>query len=193
MLRALQRRPELEYSLRWQPFLLAPDIPRMGMPKHDYLIQKFGGEERATRLFATITDFGKREGIYFDFKRITRAPSSIDAHRLVKLASHHNCSVQVVERLFVAHFSEGHDIGDRGVLREIAASCGLDRIETSKFLDAEDIFEDIGINNVRVRRLGVNGVPCFVLNGRYAIAGAQEAEVLERLLDISLAETGEVS
>ena len=159
LFRTMRRRPDLIFELAWRPFLLNPDMPRSGMSRTDYVIRKFGGEDRARRLYGTITEIGSTEGVAFRFDRIRRTPSSVDAHRLVRLASRYNRGREVVEALFAAHFSDGHDIGDFAVLRAIG--------------------------------LGINGVPCFVVAGRHAIAGAQEPEVIERLLDIAAIDAAE--
>ena len=79
LLRTFRRRPDLLFDLTWRPFLLNPDMPRAGMARPDYVIRKFGGEERAKRLYTSITELGRREGVDFAFDRIRRTPSSIDA------------------------------------------------------------------------------------------------------------------
>ena len=124
LLRTFRRRPDLLFDLTWRPFLLNPDMPRSGMARPDYVVRKFGGEERAKRLYASITDLGRREGIAFGFEKIRRTPSSIDAHRLVRYAAGFGHADQVVEALFAVHFTEGFDIGDQGVLIAVAGACG---------------------------------------------------------------------
>src|SRR5579885_3141511 len=72
LLRALRRRPDLAADLVWRPFLLNPDMPRAGMARADYVVRKFGGEERARRLYATIAGIAAAEGVIFRFDRIGR-------------------------------------------------------------------------------------------------------------------------
>lgn len=155
------------------------------MPRADYVVRKFGGEERARRLYASITELGRVEGVMFRFDRIRRTPSSVDAHRLVRWASRMGRADEVVEALFAAHFSDGRDIGDPAVLAAIAASCGLRAAAARAFLDGETDLDTVHADNLRAHRLGINGVPCFVVAGTHAIAGAQEPEVIERLLDVA--------
>jgi predicted DsbA family dithiol-disulfide isomerase len=185
LLRTLRRRPDLLFELAWRPFLLNPDMPRLGMSRPDYVIRKFGGEERARRLYQAISETGRTEGILFRFDRIRRTPSSIDAHRLVRYAARFGRADAMVEMLFSAHFTDGHDIGDHHVLTAIAAACGLDPADTARFLASEQEADIVHADNLRAHRLGINGVPCFVIGGRHAIAGAQEPEVIERLLDVA--------
>ena len=191
LLRTFRRRPDLLFDLHWRPFLLNPDMPRSGMSRPDYVVRKFGGEERAKRLYASITELGRREGIAFAFDRIRRAPSSIDAHRLVRYAARHGRADQLVETLFSVHFAEGYDIGDHTILTEVAVSCGLNARSVRTFLASSDEGDAVQVDNLRAHRLGINGVPCFVIGGRHAIAGAQEPEVIERLLDVAAVEAAE--
>ena len=188
LMRALRRRPDLQADLIWRPFLLNPDMPRVGMPRADYVMRKFGGEERARRLYASIADIGRAEGVMFRFDRIRRTPSSVDAHRLVRWAGAYGRGAEAVAALFCAHFTDGRDIGDAHVLAAVAQSCGLDAAAALLFLRSEAEIDAVHAENLRAHRLGINGVPCFVIGGRHAIAGAQEPEVIERLLDVALVE-----
>lgn len=185
LLRAVRRRPDLAFELIWRPFLLNPDMPRMGMARPDYVVRKFGGEERARRMYDTISETGRHEGIDFQFDRIRRTPSSVDAHRMVRFAAGYGSGSEMVEALFAAHFTDGLDIGDYSVLIEIAAALGLDTMAARRFLFSDAETEGVHAENLRAHRLGINGVPCFVVDGSHAIAGAQEPEVIERLLDIA--------
>ncbi|WP_428486169.1 DsbA family oxidoreductase [Rhodopila sp.] len=185
LIRTLRRRPDILFELTWRPFLLNPDMPRLGMSRPDYVVRKFGGEDRARRLYATITEVGRLEGVRFRFDRIRRTPSSVDAHRLVRYATRYGQGDEMVEALFAAHFTDGYDIGDHDVLAAIATAYGMDAVAVRRFLASEQEAEAVHADNLRAHRLGINGVPCFVLEGNHAIAGAQEPEVIERLLDIA--------
>ena len=185
LFRTMRRRPDLLFDLVWRPFLLNPDMPRTGMARADYIIRKFGGEDRARRLYVSISEIGHAEGVLFRFDRIRRTPSSVDAHRLVRWASRCGRDSEVVEALFAAHFTDGRDIGDPGVLADIAEASGLSPAAARTFLQSGDEVDAVHADNLRAHRLGINGVPCFVVSGRHAIAGAQEPEVIERLLDVA--------
>ena len=189
--RTLRRRPDLMVEIGWRPFLLNPDMPRAGMTRGDYVVRKFGGEERARRLYGSITEIGRAEGVAFRFDRIRRTPCSIDAHRLVRLAAQSHRADVVVEALFSAHFTDGHDIGDPATLAAIGAAAGLDPAVVRRRLATEEDIDVIHAENLRAHRIGINGVPCFVVSGRHAIAGAQEPEVIERLLDVAAVEAAE--
>lgn len=181
----LKRRPDLNVALHWRPFLLNPDMPRAGISSADYLIRKFGAEDRARRLQATISELGDAEGINFDFASIRRAPDSVAAHRLVREAAKQGAADLLVMNIFAAYFAEGLDIGNNAVLTSLARRSGMDEKAAAAFLDREEGAELVYTENLRAHRLGINGVPCFILGGEHAISGAQESEVLERLLELT--------
>ena len=182
----LARRQELNVQLSWRPFLLNPDMPRGGMSRADYMIRKFGAEERARRLYASIAELGAAEGVAFNFAAIRRTPSSVDAHRLVREAARDGLADRLVLRIFAAHFVEGLDIGAPAVLAMLAAQEGMDAGAVERFLNSGEGAEHVHAENLHAHRLGINGVPCFLIDGEHAIAGAQEGEVLERLIDLAL-------
>jgi len=187
--RALARRPDVRLDLSFRPFLLNPEMPRGGLPRGEYLTRKYGGEERARRLHAAITEVARQEGLVLRLDLILRTPASIDAHRLVRFAARQDLAREAVEALFAAYFQEGRDIGDAGELAAIAAAIGLSPAETRRFLAGTEEADAVAAENLRAHRMGINGVPCLVLAGRHAISGAQEAEVISRLMDVALLET----
>jgi predicted DsbA family dithiol-disulfide isomerase len=181
----LARRRDLSVEMVWRPFLLNPDMPRSGMARSDYMIRKFGAEERGRRLYSSITDLGAAEGIEFNFAAIRRTPSSVDAHRLIHHAQAFGAADILVDKIFRAHFVEGLDIGAPATLARLAAAQGMDARATALFLASSEATEFVHAENLHAHRLGINGVPCFLIDGEHAIAGAQEVEVLERLLDLA--------
>jgi predicted DsbA family dithiol-disulfide isomerase len=186
LLRVLASRPDLMTDLHWRPFLLNPDIAPGGVPRQDWLTRKFGGEDRARRLHAAIAELGAAEGITFRFDLMRRIPPSLDAHRLVRWASRLGPVEGLVRSIFESYFSEGVDIGQPGALAMLAAAEGFDREAALRFLGGSGETEWVHLENLRAHRLGINGVPCFLVDGQHAIAGAQEPEVLERLIEVAL-------
>ncbi|UPY35557.1 DsbA family oxidoreductase [Sediminicoccus sp. KRV36] len=187
LMRVLTERHDLQPDLHWRPFLLNPEIAPGGIPRQDWLARKFGGEDRARRLHGTITDLGRAEGIEFRFDLLRRIPASLDAHRLLRWAGRQASVDRLVERLFAAYFCEGLDIGQNTTLAALAGEEGFDSAAALRFLGGAGETEWVHLENLRAHRLGINGVPCFLVDGEHAIAGAQEAEVLERLIEVALA------
>lgn len=183
--RALAQRPGTRADIHWRPFLLNPDIPPEGIDRHAYLERKFGGPARVQRVHSAVAAAGEAEGIQFAFDHITRTPNTMNSHRTIRFASGMGRATETVEALYRAYFCEGRDIGRMEELLEIAASTGLPRAELKYYLESDTDVAAVMNDNARAHRLGVNGVPCLVLDGQYAVAGAQEPDVLLRLIDIA--------
>jgi predicted DsbA family dithiol-disulfide isomerase len=188
--RALASRLDIQAELSFHPFLLNPDMPRAGIARADYNIRRFGGTERAQRVHAGISEAGLAEGINFRFDLIRRTPSSVDAHRLVRFAAGFIDTAALIETLFAAYFTEGRDIGDSEELTAIAARHALPVAAVQQLLAGNEGTEKVHEDNLNAHRLGISGVPCFVIAGTHAIAGAQEPEVISRLFDVAMAESG---
>jgi predicted DsbA family dithiol-disulfide isomerase len=172
--RALGNRPAV---VRWHPFQLNPDMPREGIDRKSYRIWKFGSWERSQELDAQVAAAGRGEGIAFNFDKMARTPNTLDAHRVIWLAGERGVQDAVVEALFLAYFTEGRDLSDRLTLAEIAAEAGLDRVEVDGLLAGDGGLDIVRSGEEQARRLGVSGVPFFVVNGRVALSGAQPPEL----------------
>src|SRR5947209_6974471 len=85
--RALAMRPELPVTRVWRPFQLSPDLPPEGLPREVFLQLKFGSGRSAARIHNALATAGARDGIAFAFDRIRRAPNTLNAHRLIRLAA----------------------------------------------------------------------------------------------------------
>ncbi len=182
--RAMAARPDTPVEIRWRAFQLNPDMPPGGMPRRHYLAAKFGGPERARRVYEAIGRAGASVGLDFAFDRIERAPNTADAHRLVRWAGEEGAADALVERLFRAYFLEGSDIGARDALLAAAAACGLDAEEAGRRLETGEGAREVAEENRLAQRNGITGVPFFVFNRRYAVSGAQEPEAFLPLFDL---------
>jgi len=186
--RALALRPEVRAEIRWRPFLLNPEMPADGLDWQLHLERKFGSAYRIQRIHGAIAAAGEAEGIAFDFNAISRIPNSVDSHRLIQWAADTGRQAALVEAIYGAYFVRGQDIGDPLVLRRLAVACGLPGDEAERFLESADGAVEVEGENARVHRLGVGGIPCYIFDGRYAVAGAQEPDMLARLIDIARGE-----
>ena len=181
---ALAKRAEVTPEITWRPFQLNPDMPPQGMTRQDYLAAKFGGSTHAGRIYQTVGEAGASVGIAFAFDRIRRTPNTRDAHRLIRHAEHEGRADALVEALFHAYFLDGRDIGDRAVLAALAGEAGMDRSDARRFLDGDRGLADMLAEDRGARRMGINAVPCFILDGKYAISGAQEPEFFFPIFDL---------
>jgi predicted DsbA family dithiol-disulfide isomerase len=173
-----QRRPDIVPVVSWHPFQLNPDLPREGIDRHAYLHAKFGGSEGIDRVGDRIVAVGKAVGIGFAFERIAIQPNTLDAHRVISWAQARGGAEDVVERLFRAYLVEGRNVGDRATLVDVAGEAGFDRDAAIAMLESDHGAAEIAAMDRRVRELGVNGVPFFIFDGKVAVEGAQEPELL---------------
>ncbi|MCB0978018.1 MAG: DsbA family oxidoreductase [Acidimicrobiales bacterium] len=165
-------------------FQLEPNAPhRDDTPLVELLARKYGTTVEQMRANQQrLVDLGAERGIDFRFDDAIRA-NTFDAHRLIHLAASHGLGRAMKDRLGAAHFTEGKAIGDPEVLRAEAAAVGLPADEVDDLLTGDARADEVAADVEAARRLGVTGVPFFVIDGRYGVSGAQPAEVLLGALD----------
>jgi len=187
--RALAERPQPGLTINWRAFQLNPEMPAEGMDRQRYLEVKFGGAVSATAVYDQVRAAGQSEDIAFAFEAMTRTPNTIASHRLIRhartAAKGANCQDGVVQALFDAYFLRGENIGDLDVLCAAAETGGLDAEAARAFLESDAEDEEVRAEDLGARRAGINGVPCFIFNGRHALSGAQPPEVLHQLFDLA--------
>lgn len=181
--RAIAMRPEIKFDVRWRPYRLDPFVPIEGVDRRAYLKAKFGDSSRTQSMGEVIRAEGHSEGIEFAFEKIARTPNTLDSHRLLRWAASAGVEDDVVERLFRAYFLEGRDIGDRAVLREIAAEAHLDAELVARLLEEEADADLIAREDALAHEMGISGVPTFIFENRLMISGAREPDVLVRVID----------
>jgi len=184
--RALATRPEIPFEIHWRPYQLDPTIPREGVERRAYMIKKFGDTPRIAAMGETIRAEGVGEGIDFAMDKIARSPNTLDSHRLIRWAGGAGKQDDVVERLFIAYFTQGRDIGDREILAEIAGEAGMDAAAVRDLLggdaDAAIVEREAGMAN----QMGISGVPTFIFDSKMMISGAREPELLVKVIDRAL-------
>lgn len=180
---ALSERKNQNISVNWCSLLLNPDISLLSLNQESYLTNKFGAENSIHRTYDNIYDVGLSVDIDFNFNTISHAPNTIDTHRLVHFAGADGKSEIALDALFKNYFVEGKNIGDVKVLMLIAKNIGLDAHAFSEHLKSTDGIAEIYSTNTRAQSLGIRGIPSYVFNGQLIISGAQEPNVLARLLD----------
>jgi len=177
--------------ITWRPFELNPDMPRGGMDRERYVAAKFGGPERAKEIYQRITETGAGDGIAFRYDLIAKTPNTFDAHRLLWMAEREGDQNALSEVLFRAYFIEGRDIGDRATLAAIAPQGGIETSAAELFLEGERGVDEVRAEEMLAQKLGVSGVPFFILNGRYALSGAQDPQLMLAALNRVVSEGAE--
>jgi len=178
--KAVEAVPDIDVTVRWRPYQLDPTIPPEGKDRRQYMLAKFGSEQRIREIHARIEPLGAAEGIAFDFEAIKVSPNTLDAHRLIRWAANDGSDVQnrLVQALFSAYFEQGRNVGERAVLVETARSAGMDGAVVEAMLAAEADRAEVVAEIETASRMGITGVPCFLLERRYAVMGAQESATL---------------
>jgi predicted DsbA family dithiol-disulfide isomerase len=180
--RALEQFPHAdEVKVVWHAFELDPAAPPERDPSVSHaarLAKKYGiSLEQARANSERLSQVTRAEGITFDFEHI-RSGNTFDAHRLVHLGHERGRQDAVKERLLKAYLEEGALMSDPATLVRLAGEAGLDEGEAADVL-ASDLFGDaVREDENQARELGISGVPCFVLDGRFAVSGAQSAQIL---------------
>lgn len=176
--KALAETQDVAVRVAWRPFQLDPTLPADGKDRQQYLTEKFGGPERAAQIYERVKAAGAEEDIPFAFERITRSPNTLDAHRLIRWAGVEGVQDALVERLFQLYFVEGANLTDRAVLTGAADDAGMDAAVVERLLASDADLAETEAEIVHAQAAGVTGVPCFILDNKYAVSGAQPAEVL---------------
>lgn len=180
-------------DIGWRPFQLNPTMPATGMDRAEYLKAKFGDAGRIGSVYDRVREAGLGEGIDFAFERMRRTPNTVDSHRLIRWGAAAGRQDQVVEGLFRRYFLEGADIGDRDVLAEVAAGAGLDGADVRRRLDLDTDREAVLAEDAMAREMGVDGVPCFIFERKFAVVGAQEPAVFHQVFARLADEDGEAA
>jgi predicted DsbA family dithiol-disulfide isomerase len=163
--------------IRWRPYLLDPTIPPEGLDRQQYMLDKFGAERLQT-IHDPLIEAGQEIGVPYNFDLITRTPNTLDAHRLIRWAHTVERQTELVERLFMAYWSEGKDVGNRDVLAQCAGEAGINAEQIRELLDTEQDVAETHAEIEHATNIGVTGVPTFILAQSYALVGAQSPEVL---------------
>ena len=167
-----------EVQVIWRSFELDPTVdPLDDRPVIEVLAERYGSVDDVVASQAHLTAVGRSLGIEFAFEK-TRNVNSFDAHRLVQFAAKFGLQNETVERLFKANFTDGLRVSDHEVLLKCAIEAGLDAQATTEVLASNDYVDDVRVAEATAQEIGVQGVPFYVIDRKYAVSGAQPAEVL---------------
>jgi len=174
--------PETTITVRWHPFQLNPDLPAEGVARSDYLRAKFGTDD--TRgLYARVRGAAQAVGLTLDMESIARQPNTVAAHALLELAAEEGCQDAMAEVLFKAYFQQGRDFTDPHALRAVAQLGGLSESAIDRALSDASLHARVADADRRAREAGISGVPCFIINRRTAVSGAQGAAALLEVME----------
>jgi predicted DsbA family dithiol-disulfide isomerase len=181
--KAIALHPEIAVEVRYQPYFLNPWVPREGISRDEYLTTKFGSPDRYTQIAQRVAAAAKSEGLTYNVTSLARQPNTIDCHRLIQWAQSDGKGPQMKQRLMELYFTEGADLSDRDVLVKAASDCGLDADEVRAALATEADVAEITQAAESAQASGIQGVPFFIIGGKYGVSGAQSPEQLAAAIE----------
>ena len=170
------QQPDIEPEVRWHTFQLNPDLAPEGIPRADYVFQKFGAGGVAK--YEHIAKVGQEVGLSLAFDRITRQPNTVVPQSLIAASEPGMSQDAMVEALFKAYFMEGRDLTEASVLMEVAESAGMSRSEVVHHLQDSELHSQTIASDRAAREMGISGVPFFIFNRQVGLSGAHESETL---------------
>jgi predicted DsbA family dithiol-disulfide isomerase len=173
-----------EIEIEWKSFQLNAALKTDPTKNVTHYLAEIKGWtlDYAKQMNDHVTGMAKEVGLEYDFDKAIVA-NSFDAHRLLQLAKKYGKGDELEERLFKAYFTEGKNTADHETLLQLAEEIALPREEVKKLLGSKEYAEDVQRDIYEARQIGVNGVPFFVVDRKYAISGAQAPETFLKLLN----------
>jgi predicted DsbA family dithiol-disulfide isomerase len=180
--RALEGDAGHPFKVEWHPFQLNPDMVAEGVDRLEYLAARFGGMDKAVAMSKQVEEAAAGYGVVIDFSKVPRVPNTLDAHRLIHWAGLEGAQTPMVNAVLRAYWRESRDIGDRGVLADLAGEVGLDRAAMGRLLASEADRDTITARDAHARERGISAVPTFVIADQYVVSGAQPPEMWRNVM-----------
>ena len=181
--KALALRPGVAVEVHWRPYFLNDWIPREGMSREQYLTTKFGSPERYKGIAQRVTAAAAEEGLTYASDKMKRQPNTLDCHRLIRWAEGIGKAAEMKQKLMDLYFTQGADLTDRETLVKAAADVGLDADTVRAALASDQDVTEIEQEAQSAKAAGIEGVPCFIFGGKFAVSGAQSPEYLADAID----------
>lgn len=188
---ALEKLPfKNEVEVEWKSFQLDPTLdPLQPQNTIEYFKEKKGlPADQTSQMIGQVAQMGKGAGIDFNFEKALII-NTFSAHKLLHLAKKHGKANEMEEALFIAHFIDGKNVGDLEELIYLAEKSGIDREEARQALTSDQFDNEVNQDIQEAKNNGISGVPFFILNGKYAVSGAQPIEVFADALQQTYKET----
>jgi len=175
---ALAEFPNGEFEIEWKSFQLDPTItPQSGKDVYTFLAERKGiSVEQSIEMHKGVVERAKSVGLDYNFDKAIIS-NSLTAHRIIHLAKTKNLGDEMEEIFFKAYFTEGKDLNDARTLVELGSKAGLDSKEVQEIIENENLYlNDVKSDIREAQEIGVQGVPFFVFDRKYAVSGAQPVE-----------------
>jgi predicted DsbA family dithiol-disulfide isomerase len=180
---AVAMKPDVPVELHWRPYFLNDWIPREGISREEYLTTKFGSVERYKGIAQRVAAAAQAEGLTYAMDKISRQPNTLDAHRLIRWAGEIGKAAEMKQTLMDFYFTQGGDLTDRETLVRAASEVGLDADRVGADLASDKDVAEIEREAEAAKEAGIQGVPMFIFDGRFAVSGAQAPETLAEAIE----------
>jgi predicted DsbA family dithiol-disulfide isomerase len=180
---ALALKPDIAVEVHYRPYFLNDWIPREGISREQYLTTKFGSPERYKDIAKRVTAAAAEEGLVYASDKIKSQPNTLDCHRLILWADAIGKAPAMKQKLMDLYFTEGADLTHADTLVKAAADVGLNAEEVRTALASDRDVEAIEQESQSAKNAGIEGVPCFIFGGRFAVSGAQSPEYLAQAIE----------
>ncbi|TMV48129.1 DsbA family oxidoreductase [Paenibacillus mesophilus] len=175
LFQALAMRGGERPQFRFRAFMLDPSVPKEGLPFMNTMKKKYGEQFSQEGMLGRVVEAGAAAGLHFDFGKVEYMPNTRLSLRLIAI-SPDEPKAELVDAIHRAYFEEGRNIGERSVLLQIADELGLDSAELGARLDRGEGEAQVEEDFAMARRIGVSGVPFFIVGNKFALSGAQPPE-----------------
>jgi predicted DsbA family dithiol-disulfide isomerase len=182
---ALKLRPDIAVEVHWRPYFLNDWIPREGISREQYLTTKFGSVDRYKAIAQRVSAAAAAEGLVYASEKMKRQPNTLDCHRLIHWAEVIGKAAEMKQKLMDQYFTQGADLTDRETLVKAAADVGLDANAVRSALATDKDVALIEQEAGSAKEAGIEGVPCFIFDGKFAVSGAQAPEYLAEAIERS--------
>jgi len=175
---ALAEFPDNEFEIEWKSFQLDPTIvPQSGKDVYTFLAERKGiSVDQSIEMHKGVVERAKSVGLDYHFDKAIIS-NSLTAHRIIHLAKTKNLGDEMEEIFFKAYFTGGRDLNDKQTLIELGTQAGLDTKQVQEVVENEDLYlNDVHADIHEANQIGVQGVPFFVFDRKYAVSGAQPIE-----------------
>jgi predicted DsbA family dithiol-disulfide isomerase len=172
-----------DVEIEYHSFELSPDTPvDFDGNTVDYLSQRKGmAKGEVAQMLDRVAGIAKDVGLDYDFEHVHQT-NTVISHELIHFAKSKGRQLEMKERLLKAYFIEGKHVGRIPDLVDIAAELGYDRAEVTEALESHRFLADVKADVAQAEAYGIQGVPFFVIDGKYGVSGAQEAATFANVL-----------
>lgn len=183
--KALEEFPNDKFEIEWKSFQLDPSItPQSGKDVYTFLAERKGiSVEQSVEMHKGVVERAKSVGLDYHFDKVIIS-NSLTAHRIIQFAKTKKAGDEMEEIFFKAYFTDGRDLNNDSTLVELALQAGLNPADVQEVVQNEDLYlKEVKADIDEAREIGVQGVPFFVFDRKYAVSGAQPLETFVQTIN----------